>query len=413
MALQTTVRIRLWPMVATVVVVAATIAIFVTAHREEVVEVHAVRPEYRDVTGSLSTNGKVTPIDEFQARAELAATVEKIYVHVGEKVKPGQLLVKLRDPFAESRYTSAIAGLDGALGSEDYFRHEGSPEDRINFAADLKRDLAERDAAAKRLDLLKQLEQKGSASEDEVSSAEQRLQAASTTLQQTQQRSTARFSDKDLASAAARLADAKANVETAREVLANANITSTIAGTVYSIPISAYDFVPMGADLALVANLDAVQIHAYFDEPDIGQLHRGQPVDVHWDARPGASWRGSVVQPPLTVAPLGSRIVGECLITVDNSNGELLPNTNVTVQVQTGQHLHVESIPREALHTEGSAHFVYRVLKGRLQRTPVSVGIVSLSLAEITGGLTRTDLVAVDAVSDRTLTNGMRVGVSH
>jgi HlyD family secretion protein len=405
----TTLRIRLWPLIAIAILVVAGLVASFAVHREEVVDVHAVSPAYRDLAATLSTNGRVTPIDGFQARAAVAAQVARIYVHVGEKVKAGEMLVKLKDPFAESRYTNAIAGLDAAKVGDQNILQGGTEEERINFAGDLKRAQAEQTDSANRLDLLKKLQQKGDASEAEVADAERRLKEANTTLQTAQERNSERFTAKDAASAAAHVADAEATVETAKAVLANANITSDIAGTVYSVPVSPYDFVQMGADLVLIANLDAVQIRAFFDEPDIGQLRAGQPVDVYWDAKPGMSWLGRVEQPPLTVAPQGSRNVGECIITVDNSKGDLLPNTNVTVRVTTARKNNVLSIPREALHSDGSKHFVFRIVGGRVERAPVEVGLVNLSYAEITSGLSPSDAVVVDAASGAPLSEGIAV----
>src|ERR1700679_1544326 len=51
-----------------------------------------------------------------------------------------------------------------------------------------------------------------------------------------------------------------------------------MSGMVYSVLVSAYDFVPMGADLIRVADLKNVQIRANFDEPEIGKLKAGQDV---------------------------------------------------------------------------------------------------------------------------------------
>jgi HlyD family secretion protein len=101
--------------------------------------------------------------------------------------------------------------------------------------------------------------------------------------------------------------------------------------------------------------------------------------------------------------------VGECIITVDNSKGDLLPNTNVTVRVTTARKNNVLSIPREALHSDGSKHFVFRIVGGRVERAPVEVGLVNLSYAEITSGLSPSDAVVVDAASGAPLSEGIAV----
>jgi HlyD family secretion protein len=101
--------------------------------------------------------------------------------------------------------------------------------------------------------------------------------------------------------------------------------------------------------------------------------------------------------------------VGECFITVDDADGVLIPNTNVTVTVTEAQHLHALSIPREALHTDGG-NYVYRVINNKLVRTPVQIGgVVNLTRVEIAGGLSEGDTVALNATTNRDLTNGLEI----
>jgi HlyD family secretion protein len=376
---------------------------------QEPIDVWVTSPQFRDITASLNTNGKVMLLTDFQARSAFAGMVEKIYVHVGQKVHPGQMLIKMKDPFAASRFASANAALQGARLSDQNVLKGGSQEERINLKGDLVHAQTVQKEAIDRLALLRRLEQKNAVSAGEVAEGEQRLKDANATLQTLSERSTKRFSQEDVTSSAARVADARASFDSAKVVVANANITSSIEGTVYSIPASTYDFVPMGADLLRVADLRDVQIRAYFDEPEIGALAVDQAVEVTWDAKPNQSWHGRVKQAPLTVMPLGTRTVGECIITVDNPNGDLLPNTDVKVTVTVKQQSHVLTVPREALQTDGTTRFVYRVIDGKLHKTKVSVGIVNLAAAQIIEGLSPTDVIAVSATNYQSLVDGLKV----
>jgi HlyD family secretion protein len=402
---------RKWIWAATLILVLVAVGCFVIyfSQREQVANIAVVQPAFRDVSSTVVTNGKVMPIEDFQVRAAFSGMVEKIFVKVGQAVHPGQMLIKLKDPFAMPRYTNAVASLQSAVVGDQNIRQNGSREDRINLTGDLKRASFERTDAANRLQLLQSLKEEGNASVAEVADAEHRLTTAQTTLDTLTERSTDRYTPQELSSSAARLADARANLNSARTVLANANITSQIAGTAYSIPVSTYDFVNMGNDLLHIANLNAVQIRAEFDEPDIGQLSRNQPVEVSWDAKPGALWHGHLEQPPLSVVTQGVRNVGICMIPVDDAEGNLLPNTNVTVKVTTMKHSHVLSIPREALHTDGPRHFVYRIIGEKAIETPVETGIINLSFVEIVSGVSASDVIALRSMSDTALRNGMRV----
>jgi HlyD family secretion protein len=388
------------------------IVIIVRSFTRDVVEITAEAVSRQNLTKSVPTNGKVELIDNFPAHAAAPGVVSKIYVKVGEKVKPGELLITMSDSDALAKVATAKAALSSAQASLHDLQQGGSQDERIALEGDLSRSRIQQQEAARDVAALKQLQQKGAASASEVASAEQRLQSANNAVQNVQMRSTQRYSGPDRTRAEAQLSDAKAGVAAAQQGYASTNIRSPLAGTVYSIPVTQYDFVQAGEDLLDVADLNKIQIRAYFDEPEIGNLAVGQAVKIVWDAKPNRIWHGHVSRVPTTVITYGTRSVGECIITVDDANEDLLPNTNVTVTVTTQQRFNVLSIPREALHTEGARDFVYRVINNKLVVTPVQVGVMNLARVEITSGLTEKDTVAIGATnSNRDLSNGLAVKI--
>jgi HlyD family secretion protein len=389
------------------------VIVLVRSFTRDVVEIRAAPVSRQNLVNSLHTNGKVEPIDNFRAHAPAPGVIANIFVKVGQQVKANELLLKMDDSDARARVATARAALRSAQASLHDLEQGGSQQERITLTGDLSRAKAQQQEAEKNLAALKQLQQKGAASAGEVASAEQRLQAASSSLKNLQMRNTQSYSAPDRARAEAQLADAKAGLAAAEKGLAGVNVRSPFAGTVYSIPVSEYDFVQAGQDIVDVADLTKVQIRAYFDEPEIGNLAVGQAVKIEWDAKPNQVWHGHVNRIPTTVTRYGTRSVGEAMIAVDDTRGDLLPDTNVTVTVTTQQRFNVLSIPREALHTEGGRDFVYRVVNHKLVVTPIKVGpVVNLTRAEVTGGLTDKDTVALSPTSsNRDLSNGLRIKV--
>jgi HlyD family secretion protein len=406
-------RRRLSPTAQIGLFIAAVILIFVVikSFTRDVVEVRAAAVNHQNLVSSVSTNGKVEPIEEFQAHAATAGIVEKLYVEVGQKVKPGDLLVKMDDADAAARLAAANAALRTAQVGADAVQQNGTQEERIALASDLNHAQLQQQQAQKSLSALLELQSKGAASAAEIASAQQRLLLADSNLQTIRERGQDRYSSADRTRSKAQVAEADASLAAAQKSYSAANIRSPIPGTVYSIPVSQYDFVPAGEDLLDVADLNRIQIRAYFDEPEIGKLSPGQAVKIVWDAKPNQAWHGHIERAPTTVITYGTRNVGECIITVDDARGDLLPNTNVTVTVTTSQRFNVLSIPREALHTEGANDFVYRVINNKLVRTPVQVGVVNLTRVEITSGLSEKDTVALNATSNRDLSNGLAVKI--
>jgi HlyD family secretion protein len=390
--------------------VIAVIFIVFRASTRDLVDIRVSAVTHQTLLSSVSTSGKIEPIEEFQAYAPSAGVVDKVYVDVGQKVKPGDRLIKMDDSDVLARLATANASLRTAEATLHDIDQGGSQDERIGLTGDISRTKLQQQQATSDLAALNQLQQKGAASASEITAAEQRLATLNNSLQALQSRSTQRYSASDRARAQAQLADAKAAVSAAQSSYASSNVRSPIAGSVYSIPVSPYDFVPAGENLLDVADLNRMQVRAYFDEPEIGKLAAGQAVKIVWDAKPNRTWHGHISRAPTTVITYGTRNVGECIITVDDAKGDLLPNTNVVVNVTTSERFNVLSVPREALHTDGG-DFVFRVINGKLVRTPVQVGVVNLTRVEIVSGLTEKDTVALNAINNRELSNGLPVKI--
>jgi len=125
--------------------------------------------------------------------------------------------------------------------------------------------------------------------------------------------------------------------------------------------------------------------------------------------KPNPDLDGHISIAPTTVITYGTAR-RRVIITVDDARGDLLPNTNVNVPLPPRSVSMHFSIPREALHTDGG-DFVYRVVNGKLVRTPVQVGVANLIRVEITSGLTEKDTLALRCHQQRELSNGLAVKI--
>ncbi|HTV10011.1 MAG TPA: efflux RND transporter periplasmic adaptor subunit [Candidatus Aquilonibacter sp.] len=398
----------LWTALSVIVV----IVIFFWMRRTPAIQIRVARVSHQDLTSTISTNGKVEPIVDFQAHAPNPGVIAQLYVHLDENVTKGEPLLRMDSADAADRVATAQAGLDSAEAALMNMQHGGTQAERLSEQADLTAAQNQVQQAQSTLDTDRKLLAQGAASPNEVALAQQQLTTARDRVTQVQQRLHDRYGSVDLSAQRAQVAQARAGLSAAQSAYASVDVRTPFAGTVYFLPVARYDFVQTGQPLINVADLTKIRIRAYFDEPEIGRLAAGQPVVITWAAHPDQVWHGHVQQPPTNVVSYGTRNVGECLITVDDAAGDLLPNTNVTVKVTTAQHNNVLSVPREALHTQGAVNFVYRVINDRLVRTPVQIAptaVINLTNAEITSGLQDGDLVALEATSEVDLTNGMKV----
>jgi len=394
--------------IAGIAVLVLGIAIFL--YRDRAVEVQSVSPTFEDIETTVSATGNVIPTNDFAARATFSGIVDNIYVHLGQKVRPGQKLLQLRDQFAQSRVDNARAALMTSEVNAENMRQNGSKEDQIAQASELAKAQSEQSAAAKALQTVQQLHQVGSTSDAEVTSASQRLDTANAALKAAKERSQARYRPEDLKSTEEKVAAEKANLAGERVSYRNANVIAPIAGAVYLLPVNRYDFVQLGAELVHVADLKKLSVHASFYEPDIRQLKTGEPVRITWGSgAPGRTWSGRLESKPMAVTGDGVLRTGVCTVDITSDTDGLPVNTSVTVTATVQKHSHVMTLPREAVRDQGSEHFVFRIVRGRLKKTPVQVGLVNAMRAEIASGLKSDDQVAVHSVGGDSLRNNLRV----
>ena len=375
--------------------------------------VRQVRVSYQEVQNTVSTNGRVEPVVNYEVHSPISAIVTALYVQPGDKVPAGKLLLQLDDVQARARVASAESGVRTAQANLEAATHNGTLQERQASAADIERARIDRDQARHDLDALTKLKASGAASAAEVGGAQERLDTSEAALHAAEQGSQSRYSPAEIERARAAVADAEMSLAAARDVLAKTAPRSPIAGTVYSLDTGRSELVEEGKLLLQIADLSQVRVRGYFDEPAIGQLAVGQKIQIKWDAKPGHTWEGHIVRPPVNIVTYGSgtRNVGEAVIAIDGGDGQLLPDANVSLSVTTSSEPNTLAVPREALRSENNKPYVYKVVNGALVRTPVTVGTPNINLAPILSGLKEGDYVATGTTNGLPLQEGVPIKV--
>ena len=376
------------------------LAAFVS-RRDDGVPVRTAVVEQTGIRSMVSTNGKIEPVNNFEAHAPVSTSVRRIFVKEGDSVKQGQLLVVLDDADARAQAARAQTQLRAAKAELGATERGGSQEEVLDLEAQLVKAGTDRDSAQRNLDALRKLEQQGAASAGEVREAENALARADAQFTFLRKKQTKRYSNAELARVAAQGTEAQASYDAAQDVLAKSNVRAPFAGIVYSLPAKQGGFVAAGDFLLQVADLRNVVVRAFVDEPDVARLAPGNPIEITWDAVPGRVWRAVVTSIPSTVKLHGSRNVGETTSIVDNKDLKLLPNINVGVTIIAAEHDHVLVVPREAVRTDDSKPYVLLVAGHELQRRNVETSLSNLTQVEITSGLAAQDVIAINALNGK------------
>ena len=379
--------------------------------RGEVVPVRVAMVERGTIRSLVSTNGKIEPLQSFEAHAPVGTTVRKLLVKEGQHVKKGQLLVQLDDAEASSQAARAMSQVRAAQAETSAVQSGGNREEVLTIESQLAKARTGRDTARRNLDALQRLQQNGAASPGEVKQAEDQLSAAETDLKLLQQKQKDRYSEPEIAHVEAQKSEAESAYAATENILRQLNIRAPFDGIVYSLPMHQGSYVNPGDLVLQEADLSKVLVRAFVDEPDVGRLARGQTIELTWDAIPGRTWQGSVNTVPSTVKLLGTRNVGETTCVVDNQDLKLLPNINVGVTIVTAEHPNALTVPREAVRLDEGKTFVFQVVNDELQRRNIQTSISNLTQVEVTGGIADKALLALASTNSKPLHDGLAVKV--
>ena len=379
--------------------------------RDDAIPVRAATVERSTIRSVISTNGKVEPLQSFEAHAPVGTTIKKLLVKEGDRVKMGQLLAQLDDADARSQAARALAQVRASQAEVSAMERGGNREEVLTLEAQLVKSRNQRDTAQRNLEALKRLQQQGAASPGEVTQAEDQLAGAEADLKLVQQKQKERYSQPEIAHVEAQQVEAQSAYAAAEDNLRQLNIRAPFDGIVYSLPVHQGAYVNPGDLVLQEADLSKVLVRAYVDEPDVGRLARGQRIDLTWDAVPGRTWQGSVSTIPSTVKLLGTRNVGETTCIVDNQDFKLLPNINVGVTIVTAEHPNALTMPREAIRLDDGKTFVYQIVNNELQRRDVQTSISNLTQVEIASGVAEKALLALASTNSKPLREGAAVKV--
>ncbi|MBZ5619490.1 MAG: efflux RND transporter periplasmic adaptor subunit [Acidobacteriia bacterium] len=375
--------------------------------KNEPPKVSFARVKRRTLVSSLPTNGKVEPFEWQAARAETAGLVSRVDVREGQSVPQGAVLATMTDPSLEADIEAGEAKVAEARANVAALEAGGRPAELTDIDNNLARARFDLEQATKEYDSLRRLAEKQAATAQEVQAAQNKMRQAELAIEGLVKRRTSLVAMPDIAAAKARLQDVEVALNLARKHAALSVVRAPIAGVVYGLAVQAGAYLNVGDLVANVGRMDRLRVRVYVDEPELGRVAEGQPVTLTWQALPGKKWLGTVERKPTSIQALGSRQVGEVGCLIENPGRDLVPGTNVDAEIRTAVVESALVIPRETLRHDANGDYVFALKGDTVERRPVKTGTSSVSLVQVTEGLTEGDAVALP--SDTPIKAGDRV----
>jgi HlyD family secretion protein len=338
---------------------------------------------------------------------DTAGLVARLPVKEGQNVAKGQELAELNVPDLQSQLAEAQLRVEQAKAELANIERGGRRADLVEIDGNLSRARLDREAEQREYNALRRLEEKQAATRENVEAARGKLRQTELEIEALERKRAALVGSSDRAVAEARLREAEAAAQLARRRIAETVVQSPMAGVIYSLPIRRGTYLNIGDLVANVGVLDRLRVRVYVDEPELGRVAVGLPVNITWAALPGKRWEGTVEHLPTEIQPLGTRQVGEVLFTIENPGHELVPGTNVDAEIRSSVVPNALTIPKEALRRDQNGTGVFLLSGGTIRWRAVKTGSTSINRAQITEGAAEGDSVALP--TDFTLRDGDKV----
>lgn len=347
------------------------------------------------LTSTIITNGKVEPAQFASVRAQQGGAIVKVAVEKGAVVPAGGLLVELDSSAERAELQAAEARLAQAQADLKVLSGGGSAATRSELEGSIDSMRVQLDVARREVQRTERLVRQNAETRETLIAAQDRVRQLETDLSSLERRRGTLVPVGAQAAAEARVRDAESAVQLAKQRIAQARVTSPVAGTVYNFAVRRGGYVQPGELIAEVGQTRTVRVIVYIDEPELGRVSKGMPVEIRWDALPNRSWTGQVEALPTQIVALNTRQVGEVVCLIDNEGGTLPPGANINAEIRSSVVENALSIPKAALRRGEKGSGVLAVVGDHVEFRPVELGTSSITHAEVRSGLKEGDRIAI------------------
>jgi RND family efflux transporter MFP subunit len=339
------------------------------------VPVTVVTVEARPITPSVFGIGTVEARYSYKIGPTIAGRVKRVEVHVGDRVKAGQLLGEM-DPVD---LNERIEAQEAALKRAEAALREAKA--RQSFAQDQARRYEQLFAAR-------------STSEELLRTRRQELQIADAALSGAQQELVRLRSERD-----ALIAQRK-----------NLNLVAPVDGLVVAREADPGTTVVAGQAVIEVIDPKSLWVNARFDQIGASGLARGLPASIALRSRAGEALSGRV----LRVEPVADSVTEETLakITFDRTPSVLPPIGELAeVTILLSPLPPAPVIPNAAIRRQDGTSGIWKIIDGDLRFTAIKPGRSDLDgLVQVPDGVVEGDRIVL--YSERALSARSRIHIA-
>jgi HlyD family secretion protein len=358
----------------------------------DVPEVEVVRATAESSSDSsaatvLSATGYIVAHHKIEANSKVTGRVAWIGVEKGDKVKEGQVLVRLEDQEFRAQYDQARGAAESARAQLEQLQNGSRPEEIQQTEHNLSEARATAANDKVTLDRTKTLVAQGVLSQQALDDANAKYEASqqrARSLEQSYQLSKLGPRSEEIARAKGALTQAEGQAAYAKSQLDATVIRAPINGTILDRSVEKGElltgqFASAARPVFSLANLDDLQVELDIAQDDFARLGPKQKGEVTVDAFPDRKYQGQIAE----ISPEANRQKATVQVKVQilNPDEYLRPEMNSTVKFLADQPKAQTAssgpasvfVPSGAVRDDEAKKVVFIVYKGKALQREVRV----------------------------------------
>ncbi|MCC6721571.1 MAG: efflux RND transporter periplasmic adaptor subunit [Bacteroidia bacterium] len=374
--------------------------IFLKNSSDKELKVSIEKAKKRTIIETISANGKVQPETELSISPDVSGEITEIFVHEGDTVKEGQILIKIKPDIYLSAVDRANAILNSATSAKKM--------DEVL----LTQAIARLDEALSVYKRSKDLLSKKVISASEFEKVESAYKVALAEVEQVKEK---------INSSNYSIDNANASLSEARQNLARTNIYAPTDGVISKVNNKKGERVVgtaqmQGTEIMRISNFNNVEVRVDINENDILKIKKNDSAIIEIDAYEDRKFKGIVTQiakssnkssatlstDQITSFEVKIRILKSSYSDLLSSTSiPFLPGLSANVDIQTNRGNQLISLPIECVTTRKnydsktentSEEVVFLVKNGKTIKQKVKTGIQDNTYICIKSGIKENDI---------------------
>jgi HlyD family secretion protein len=369
----------------------------------------------------LNATGYIIAAHKIELASKVIGKVASIGVEKGDRVKAGQVLVRLEDDEYRARMLESQGQLETLKARLAQAEHGSRPEEIAKARADVEQARADQENARVTLDRARGLVQDKVMAKQVLDDAQARYDGAAAkvaSLERAHELVRLGPRQEEIDALRAQVNQAQGTLNYAQVQLDNTVIRAPIDGTILERNVEKGEFVTTGfvgdkgakGYVVSIADLHDLEVELDINQNDFAKLSSTQPGVVTTDAYPDRKYQGIIYE----ISPEANRqkATVQVKVKVTNPDAYLRPEMNASVAFYSnekpGSDSQAESkplvtVPASAVRDNG----VFVVLGGKAVRRSVKVAGTTAQGVQVTDGLIGGEDIVSNPPAD--LKDGQRV----